>query len=200
MISNEDNVLFERIRNGDQAAKKKLVSRTHEQVNSVVRSRLGWQNEDCGDLINKVYLATFKSLQDGKFEPTKGTSLNAYVYGITRNKIRDHYKEKDKDKVVRDNPPLDLDLVEEAKAQQELEREERAKALRKVLEKLDKKYQEVLYLRYYEDLSIGEISEHISLPAPRVSERINYAKKLLRKDLEKMNDFSILGSFLLINT
>ena len=97
-----------------------------------------------------------------------------------------------KEKVVRDDPPSDSDLITEYELQ--LDNEEFRKALRESLEKQKGKYQQVLYMRYYEDLSIREISNRIGLPAPRVSERINYALKLLKKELEKKKILQYLAA------
>jgi RNA polymerase sigma-70 factor (ECF subfamily) len=78
-------------------------------------------------------------------------------------------------------------IMEEA----EIEREERRQELRKKLRRLEPKYQEVLYLRYFEGLSVQEIAQRLNLPPRRVSERINYATKLLQKEFKKAEIFSI---------
>lgn len=57
------------------------------------------------------------------------------------------------------------------------------------LSKLDNKYQEVLLLRVYDELSIEEIANKIGIEKRRVSERINYALKLILKELKKQNYF-----------
>ena len=80
----------------------------------------------------------------------------------------------------------------------ELERKETQDILRNLLKKLKLKYKEVLYLKYYEELSVNEISERIKLPPRRVSERLHYGVKLLRRECKKENIFSILWGFLLI--
>ena len=80
----------------------------------------------------------------------------------------------------------------------ELEKEEIRVILRKLIIKLKPKYQEVLYLRFFKEYSIDEISTTIRLPHRRVSERIHYAIKLLRSQCEKDNLFSILRSILII--
>ena len=80
----------------------------------------------------------------------------------------------------------------------EIERKETRDIMRDLLKKLKVKYKEVLYLKYYEDLSVAEISARIGLPPRRVSERLNYSVKLLRKECDKANIFSILRGFVLI--
>ncbi|MDP2363750.1 MAG: sigma factor-like helix-turn-helix DNA-binding protein, partial [Ignavibacteria bacterium] len=63
------------------------------------------------------------------------------------------------------------------------------------LASLDEKYKEVLLLRIYEEQSIDEISENIGIEKRRVSERINYALKLLLKEFKKQNYFQYSEKF-----
>lgn len=44
-------------------------------------------------------------------------------------------------------------------------------------------------MRVYDELSIDEISNHLGIEKRRVSERINYAFKLLLKELKKQKYF-----------
>ena len=57
------------------------------------------------------------------------------------------------------------------------------------MKRLKQKYREILLLRIYEEKSIEEISEHLKIERRRVSERINYAFKLLLKECKKENYF-----------
>lgn len=61
--------------------------------------------------------------------------------------------------------------------------------LTKALNKLDEKYRDVLIMRVYDELSIDEISHQIGIEKRRLSERINYALKLLLKGLKKQKYF-----------
>ena len=49
------------------------------------------------------------------------------------------------------------------------------------IKKLKPKYREVLYLYYYKDLSMEEVAEKLGISPRRVSERVNYSQKLLKK-------------------
>jgi len=53
------------------------------------------------------------------------------------------------------------------------------------IKKLKPKYRETLYLYYYRDLSRKEVAQKLGISLRRVSERVNYSQKLLRKLIKK---------------
>ena len=61
---------------------------------------------------------------------------------------------------------------------------ERSKMMAENLAKLKPKYKEVLFLYYYRDLSREEVARRLRISPRRVSERVNYAQKLLKKHLK----------------
>jgi DNA-directed RNA polymerase specialized sigma24 family protein len=63
---------------------------------------------------------------------------------------------------------------------------------------LDSPYREALELRYLQEFSIQEMSEKLGIPPRRVSERIHYALKLLRKAWKSAKILSISGLTLLL--
>jgi RNA polymerase sigma-70 factor (ECF subfamily) len=53
------------------------------------------------------------------------------------------------------------------------------------IRKLKPKYREVLYLYYYKELSREEVAQKLGITTRRVSERVNYSQKLLKKLIQK---------------
>ena len=62
---------------------------------------------------------------------------------------------------------------------------ERAEMIARHLEKLKPKYKVILYLYYYKELSRNEVAQKLGISPRRVSERVNYAQKLLKKMMKK---------------
>ena len=179
--------LIEKIQGGDRDAENQLISLSADKISIVVHRRIGREHENCKDLIQDIFVAVLESLRASQFDPLKGQSLQSYIYGITRNKIRDYFKCQSKKEFLRENPSTMVQV--EAGMHSNLEKEELRDRLRYGITKLKKKYREVLFLRYFEELSISEISERIGSPKRRVSERINYAIKLLKKECDKLSIF-----------
>ncbi|MBN2008188.1 sigma-70 family RNA polymerase sigma factor [candidate division KSB1 bacterium] len=194
MTQDHENKLIKKIRAGDRTAEQELFSNFDSRIERKVRYTIGFQNEDWKDVVCDIQLALLDSLRCGKFDTEKGISLGSYTYGITMNKIRDYFKhQKKRENIMSD--PLEKDLC--AMDPDEVEDTELRDTLKKLILKLKLKYKEILYLRFYEELAISEISQRIGLPPRRVSERINYAVKLLRKECKKEKDFSIFLNILI---
>jgi RNA polymerase sigma-70 factor (ECF subfamily) len=66
-----------------------------------------------------------------------------------------------------------------------VENKERAETIARHLERLKPKYKEILYLYYYKELSRDEVARKLGITPRRVSERVNYAQKLLKKMMKK---------------
>jgi len=197
MTEEQDLQLLQRLQAGDRAAETELFQVYGPQIVHKVRYTSGITREDSQDLISEIQMTVLISLREGKFDTNKGISLGSYIYGITRNKIRDYFKMQKKEEVfiAADPLPESATSIEEAF---ELEQHEIRQMVRNLLSQLKLKYKEVLYLRYFEELSVIQISERIHLPPRRVSERLNYAIKLLQKKCSQEKIFSILRAILII--
>ena len=195
MSEASDNQLVQRILAGETDAETQLLHRFSARIARKVSYHLGPGNPDLKDVTADIQLAVLMSLRDGKFDINRGSSISSYVYGVTANKIRDYFKSQKKSPFATDSLPENIVTVNEA---YDVEQKEIRAMLNEILGKLKIKYKEVLYLRYYKEMSIEEISRRIGLPPRRVSERIHYALKLIRKRCEKEKVFSILFSLFLI--
>ena len=132
---------------------------------------------DVEDLVGDIWGAMISSIRAGQF--SEDSSLGAYIYGITRNKIADYFKKKSlKEEEIPETYP-DTSLTVEDR----IEREQRTESLIKGIRKLGSKYKRVIFLYYYRSLTVNEIAQKLKLPPSRVSEHKNYALKKLRRIL-----------------
>lgn len=186
-----------KIQKGDTEAENKLLILYNAQIIHKVTYAIGRKNDDRKDLVNDIQIAIILSLRSGKYDLNKNTPLGSYIFGITMNKLRDYYKSrKIKSRIINDN---NIDKYKSNIKQFDLENKELGKILRILLKKLKMKYKEVLYLKYFKQFSVQEISKKINLPPRKVSERLHYALKLLRKECKRKNIFSIFQCLLLIS-
>lgn len=183
-MDNAQRQLVRRIQSGDSRAEHELFEKYRKAVLWKVTRSVESDNENIKDLVSEIWLALLESLRRETFDPNKRQSLDAYVWGVTNNKIHDWFKKSKLEKKVFNPVSLTEDL---AKYTEEylFEHKEIAQQLRTMLRALPHKYKVVLDLRYFKELSIGEISERLGLPRGRVSERIHYALKLMRKAYKK---------------
>lgn len=190
------NGLSELIRHGDHEAENDFFSHYGEKIDAIISTRLGVNNPDWEDVCSEIKTAILIKLREGMYDPEKG-NLSSYIHGIALNKLKDYYKsqKKKKDHLQILNPE---EIQEPANEKTDMEKEELRIILQNVLGSLKDKYKKVIYLRYYQELTIPEIADQLQIESRRVSERINYANKLIRKQCKKKNLLSIFWHNLLI--
>jgi len=181
--------IVQRIQSGDAAAEKELFIKYKDAIHWKVCKHIKADAEHIKDVVGEVYLAMLQGLRSPNFEVEKWESLDAYIWGVTQNKIRDWFKRSKKERAVF-NPLPPPEEVTSSTDEYLLELEEFQKQLRTLLKNLPPQYKEVLDLKFFQELSVQEISQQIGLPPRRVSERIHYALKLTRKAFEKGKLFS----------
>ncbi len=189
MAGRDKNIeqLLLRIRQGDPSAEQELFAHYCTRIVRKIRISVGIANEDWKDILSEVQIALLYSLRDGQFDISKSDNLGSYVYGITMKKIYNYFKSKKQQNVL----PINADNIYEPTADilELYEQQELRDGIRSLLKRLKIKYKKVLYLRYYEGYSVAEIGQLLSLPSRRVSERLHYALKLLKKECRKEKIF-----------
>jgi RNA polymerase sigma-70 factor (ECF subfamily) len=194
IINQDDRTITSRIADGDPEAEDYLFRQFGDRIKFLVRIRLKRRIpvEDHKDIIGEIQQAILLSLRKGSFNPDMGKTLDAYIAGIAGNIVGQYFRKLSKDKANTDIEHIQ-DMPVDGNNLSEILDEERREKLRKYLKKIKPKYAEVLYLRFYENKSIEEISDTLKIQKRRVSERINYAIKLLLKECKSDNYFQYLG-------
>lgn len=142
-----------------------------------VKKSLGVYNPDCDDVANEIITNVIEKLKKGEFRGE--SSIGTFIYTITSRRIIDYIRQKSK--VLKHIPepssyPDPHDQIED---------KERAEMIAEAIKKLKPKYREVLFLYYYKDMSREEVAEKLGISPRRVSERVNYSQKLLKKMIKK---------------
>ena len=173
--------LVEEIRQGNTQAADELFTHFIEQIAWIVRNKLGYTNEDWKDVVSDSIIAALVNLRQGKFDVNRG-NLGSYIYGITRNKIRDYFKKKKKqdEKKIRIDALSEIDMIVEEDS--ELDRKIIHEKALEIINELPKKYGKVLKLLHYEGLSVKQISQQLKITPEEVSKRLWYGKQLIKKN------------------
>ena len=168
-------VLLERIKAGDIAAEEELLTsiQAFERVDAILQQRLRAPFEDRQDLANEIVAAFIIYLRRGMYHGSKG-SITSYLWGISRNKIRDYLRQK-----KRFEKEVFFENNFETSFETDRQFSELRDRFRRGITELDAKYQEVIIMRYYLDLSPGEISSELNLNRNQVYNRLHYALRLL---------------------
>lgn len=155
----------------------KLVSQYRPVITFKVKRALGGGSPDWEDVVNEILMQVIEKVKSGEFRGE--SSIGTFLYTITSRRIVDYIRLKTK--VLKEAPEVHA-LPD---PHDKVEREERAELLFQAIRKLDPKFQDVLYLYYYKELSREEVARQLGITPAKVSERVNYAQKQLKKLLEK---------------
>lgn len=138
-----------------------------------VKKSLGAFNPDCDDVANEIITNVIEKIKKGEFRGE--SSVGTFIYTITSRRIIDYIRQKSK--VLKHIP----EPASYPDPQEQIEDKERAEMIGLAIKKLKPKYREVLYLYYFKEFSREEVAEKLGISPRRVSERVNYSQKLLKK-------------------
>jgi len=138
-----------------------------------VKKSLGAHNPDCDDVANEIITDIIEKIKKGEFRGE--SSVGTFIYTITSRRIVDYIRQKTKVLKHVSEPACYPD------PQEQIEDKERAEMIATAIRRLRPKYREVLYLYYYKEFSREEVAQKLGISPRRVSERVNYSEKLLRK-------------------
>jgi RNA polymerase sigma factor (sigma-70 family) len=154
-----------------------VVREFRPKIGFKVRRALGARNPDWEDITNEVLTQALEKIRAGEFrgESTIGT----FIYVITVRRIADYIRRKTKVLKFVPEPGTPDAPLERAERDQKLERMVAALAT------LKPRYKEVLNLYFLMEMTREETARRLGITPAKVSERVNYAQKLLRRKLKR---------------
>ena len=171
----EDRELLEAWREGDDEAGRRLVERHFATVERFFFNKVG---ELSADLIQ----LTFLRVLEARTRVRPDANLRAYLLGIARNVLYEHYRRVRKDLERIDFGSQSVaELVPTPSSQ--LAGAQEVQQLLRALKRIPLEYQIVLELYYWEDMRSREVAEVLELPEGTARSRIRRAKQLLEQQL-----------------
>lgn len=152
--------LMEKIRSGENEAISALFNIYVDRLYSLVFHEVGKDQSAAEDIVQETFLSALKSLKKFKGE----SHIYTWLVGIAHHKIGDYYRRLKREKrntiqsPEKDSDHLELvdtgmsaaDMVESAEVRLVVE---------EALLKLPVDYRQVLLLKYFEEMSVSEISQ-----------------------------------------
>ena len=160
-----DELLVMDCQSGRTEALDMLVSRWQKRLWQHAYRLVG-DTEASWDITQQSWLGIIKGLQ----RLNDPANFRAWAYRITTNKAIDWIKKHKANKQI---------SVEEIQDRQH--KEKKNTDVNELLEKLDIKKRIVLSLYYFEQLSVSEIGDSLSIPAGTVKSRLDSARKEFKK-------------------
>ena len=136
--------------------------------------------EDAEDLTSEVFLKAWQYIINKT--PTEIESVSGLLFSIARNSVIDLYRERAKKPLV--SIEVVSEVMAEEKEKESFDYKEEVAHMIGLIKKLKQDYQEVLLLKYVEELKITEIAKVLGKSSVNVRVLLHRAVKKL-KELSK---------------
>lgn len=160
-----------------------LIERYEKKLFYYIKRTINAPNADCEDILQEVFIKTYKSLNG--FNPD--LKFSSWIYRITYNHTISYYR-KHKNNAetisIEDSEALINTIKDDLDLEEETAKEFDAERIREAINSLDKKYRDVLVLKFLEEKTYEEISDIIRKPLGTIATLINRAKTKLKDKLQ----------------
>lgn len=165
-----------RCKGGDSSAFEELFELYQPRLKYYVRRLDGTTAAD--DLLQDIWLTVFKKIRKLK-EPK---AFNVWLYRIARNRVFSGFRRKERFLSLPEENDLPVSKADESTFDAN-----DAQQLHAALNKLKTHHKEVLTLCFIEQMPYQSIADIIGCNIGTVGSRIYYAKRSLRKEMERNN-------------
>ncbi len=174
---------IQKAKNNDQKAFKYLLNTYWDQVYGFQLKRVENEN-DAEDITIQTFSKAFDKIDTFNDNYTFSTWLITISKNIHIDIVRKE-KHSIKQALTRTDDEVYQVLDESPSAEDKLITEQNLAQLLKDIKKLKLHYQEVINLRYFQELSYKDISEHLNEPINNVKVKLLRAEKLLAEIIQK---------------
>ncbi len=154
------------------------------KIYSYIFNRTG-NKEVTEDITSQTFTTALLKIKTYRY---KGCSFGAWLYRIAHNKTVDYFRSVQKV----DN--LDFEkIVSSESSESDAEKRERQLFILNALKDLAPQYQELITLKYFQELENEEIAEILGCRRETVAVKLHRSMRALKKILEKPNNLSSLN-------
>jgi RNA polymerase sigma-70 factor (ECF subfamily) len=171
-----DRALIERAQAGDASAFRQIFVSHRNDVARVVFRMIG-PSADIEDVVQEVFLHVYRSLKSFRGESRFSTWLYRLAVNVTRMHLRSARSRPRLALAVAPEEPIDGITADSPDVV--MERQDRVRALYRLLESLSEKKREVLVMHDFDGVTAKEIAEILAIPVLTVRTRLFYARKEL---------------------
>ena len=187
--SAEDRKLIQACLDEDERAYGELMGRYHKSVYYTILKMVR-SGEDAEDLTQEAFTKAFGSLQT--FDPKYAFSTwlfriatNCAIDFIRKKKLQTYSIHAQPNGEEQDAPAMQI-KDEGLTPSEHLFRAQRKDYLQKAVQQLPTRYQRLIELRYFQELSYDEVAKELNLPLGTVKAQLHRGRELLNQALADM--------------
>ncbi len=178
MLDGEKDIIRRAVK-GESSAFGLLYDHYHGQIYRFVAIKVG-RREEAEDLTHQVFLHAWERIERYK---ERGFPFSSWLYRIARNQVIDHYRTA---REMRDIEDVDEELLAGAGTLEETTDEQlELRAVFAALHGLKEEYQDVIIMRFVDDLPIKDVASTLHKSEGAVKQLQNRALKELRDTLQQ---------------
>jgi RNA polymerase sigma-70 factor, ECF subfamily len=159
---------------------EELYTHYYTKIRTYVYNKVS-NNGLADDLTSEVFERALESIDSFQWQ---GVSFGAWLYRIARNRVFDYYRSARRKKHADLREELKEDIPDEDSLEEKILHDDREMMLYTLIASLDNEDQFLLYYRYFEGMSIREISGEVDQTEANVATRLHR----IRAKLKKLND------------
>lgn len=188
----KDFELINRAKNdGDEKAYAQLMMRYRKPVYHMILKMIK-NHDDAEDLTIEAFAKAFKNLK--KFNPEY--TFSTWLFRIATNNCIDFIRKKKLETLSIDSTYTDdngesvgIDIKDgNLNPQEEAIKQQKIKIMQMIVTQLPPKYQVLVKLRYFKELSYDEIAEELNAPLGTVKAQLHRARELLHDLVKNKKD------------
>lgn len=181
-----DEQLVEMYAKGDNSAFDVLLSRYQQKLYSYILFLV--HNEDtANDLFQETFVKTIVTIQQGRY--VESGKFSAWLTRIAHNLIIDKYRQdKNANLISNDNDECDIfnnAALSDITVEMKIIKEQSLADVERLVKELPAVQQEVVYMRFYQNLSFKEIAEATGVSINTALGRMRYGLINLRRMVEE---------------
>lgn len=173
-----EDLLLEGAQRYDPKALTEIYDAYYDRIFSYVYRRIG-QPGLCEDLAGEVFVRLLEAIKAGR---GPSTNLLAWLYRVAHNLVVDHYRRKAK---VTTQTLEDWVVSVPNNPMQRVELESLQQQLREALARLTADQQQVIILKFVEDLSNAQVGTILGKPEGAIKSLQHRALAALRRQIER---------------
>ena len=183
MFRKTDESLVEMFANGNNQAFDILLDRHKDKVYNyillIVRNR-----EMAEDIFQETFMRAIMTIKQGRY--MENGKFSSWICRIAHNQIIDIYRRERNEKTISNEEYEEQDLFNDAKLCEEniedkMVREQVLQDVNNLMLHLPDEQREVVYMRYYQDLSFKEIADITGVSINTALGRMRYAVMNMRR-------------------
>jgi len=176
---NEETILVHAAAKGDAESFSRLCERYYSAIVSIAYSQLS-DRDLAEDAAQEAFYVAFRDISKLK----KANRFGRWLSKICRNISSDMAKARRRDKTI---PIEDCEIHSNEKT----EHDNYDEVVRSIISRLPLKAREVVFLKFYNQLSYQEISNVLGISQEAVNGRLRRAKKLIIKKLGRYDSIEV---------